>query len=72
LSKRFFNDKQMALTTDLFRKPAQNPMLTRAEALRQSKLFLIDAPGHVDPHSGKVLFAYAHPIFWVAFSLVGG
>ena len=61
-----------ALTTDLFRRQAQNPMLTRAEALRQSKLFLIDAVGHVDPESGKVLFAYAHPIFWAAFSLVGG
>jgi len=61
-----------ALTTDLFRRQAQNPMLTRTEALRQSKLFLIDAAGHVDPESGKVLFAYAHPIFWAAFSLVGG
>jgi CHAT domain-containing protein len=60
-----------ALTTDLFKRQAQNPLLTRAEALRQSKLFLIDAAGHVDPESGKVLFAYAHPIFWAAFSLVG-
>ena len=61
-----------ALTTDLFSRQAQNPMLTRAEALRQSKLFLIDAVGHVDPKSGKVMFSYAHPIFWAAFSLVGG
>jgi CHAT domain-containing protein len=61
-----------ALTTDLFKRQAQNPSLTRAEALRQSKLFLIDAAGHVDPQSGKVLFSYAHPIFWAAFSLVGG
>ncbi len=61
-----------ALTTDLFKRQAQNPLLTRAEALRQSKLFLIDAAGHIDPKSGKVLFTYAHPIFWAAFSLVGG
>jgi CHAT domain-containing protein len=60
-----------ALTTDLFRRQAKNPMLSRAEALQQSKLFLIDAAGHVDPRSGKVLFTYAHPIFWAAFSLVG-
>ena len=60
-----------ALTTNLFKRQAQNPVLTRAEALRQSKLFLIDAAGHVDPESGKMLFSYAHPIFWAAFSLVG-
>ncbi|MGD9241444.1 MAG: CHAT domain-containing protein, partial [Desulfobacterales bacterium] len=37
-----------ALTTNLFKKQAQNPVLTRAEALRQSKLFLIDGVGHID------------------------
>jgi CHAT domain-containing protein len=61
-----------ALTTDLFRRQAQNPLLTRAEALQQSKLFLIDGVGRIDSKSGKVLFSYAHPIFWAAFSLVGG
>ena len=60
------------LTTDLFKGMAQNPLLTRAEALRQSKLSLIDEFGHIDPESGKLLFSYAHPIFWAAFSLVGG
>ena len=60
------------LTTDLFKGMAQNPLLTRAEALRQSKLSLIDGFGHIDPESGKLLFSYAHPIFWAAFSLVGG
>ena len=60
------------LTTDLFKGMAQNPLLTRAEALRQSKLSLIDEVGHIDPESGKLLFSYAHPIFWAAFSLVGG
>ncbi len=61
-----------ALTTDLFKGMAQNPLLTRAEALLQSKLSLIDEAGHIDPESGKLLFSYAHPIFWAAFSLVGG
>jgi CHAT domain-containing protein len=61
-----------ALTTDLFKRQAKNPVLTRAEALRQSKLFLIDEAGHIDPESEKLLFSYAHPIFWAAFSLVGG
>jgi CHAT domain-containing protein len=60
-----------ALTIDLFKRQSQNPLLTRAEALRQAKLFLIDGDGHIDSESGKVLFSFAHPIFWAAFSLVG-
>jgi CHAT domain-containing protein len=59
-----------ALTTDLFRRQAQNPTLTRAEALQQAMLQLIDGPGRTDAH-GKTLFSYAHPIFWAPFSLVG-
>jgi CHAT domain-containing protein len=61
-----------ALTTDLFKRQALNQLLTRAEALRQSKLSLIDEVSHIDPKSGKVLFSYAHPIFWAAFSFIGG
>jgi CHAT domain-containing protein len=60
-----------ALTTDLFKRQAQNPMITKAEALRQSMLSLIDGVGYVDASSGKVAFSYAHPIFWAPFSLVG-
>jgi CHAT domain-containing protein len=33
-------------------------------------LALIDGPGVVDPQ-GRVIFSYAHPIFWAPFSLVG-
>jgi CHAT domain-containing protein len=46
-------------------------MLTKAQALRQSMLSLIDGVGYVDASSGKVAFSYAHPIFWAPFSLVG-
>ena len=60
-----------ALTTDLFERQAANDNLTRAEALRQSMLNLIDDPGYVDPESGKAVFSYAHPIFWAPFSLIG-
>ena len=42
-----------------------------AEALRQSKVGLIDGPGYVDAASGESLFSYAHPIFWAPFTLVG-
>jgi len=59
------------LTTDLFRRQAKDPRLTRAEALRQAELALMDGPGFVDRVSGKTVFSYAHPIFWAPFSLVG-
>jgi CHAT domain-containing protein len=52
------------LTTELFKRQADHPQLTRAEALRQSMLDLMGkkAPGG---------FSYAHPAFWAPFSLVG-
>ena len=60
-----------ALTTDLFKRQSENPNLTRAQALRQAMLGLIDGNGFVDTKSGKIVFSYAHPIFWAPFSLVG-
>ena len=60
-----------ALTTGLFRKQVADAKLSRAEALRQTILDLIDGPGFIEPQSGKVVFSYAHPIFWAPFSLVG-
>ena len=59
------------LTTDLFRRQAEDQSLTRAGALRQSMLALIDGPGSIDPQTGRALFSYAHPLFWAPFSLVG-
>ena len=58
------------LTTDVFRRQATDPKLTRAEALRQSILNLLDQETAKDA-SGKAHFAYAHPMFWAPFSLVG-
>jgi CHAT domain-containing protein len=52
------------LTTELFRRQAENPALTRAEALRQSMLDLMTK-------SGPGGLSYAHPAFWAPFSLVG-
>ena len=57
------------LTTDLFRRQAGNPALTRAEALRRAMDGLIDGPGLVE--AGKTVFSYAHPLFWAPFSLIG-
>ena len=60
-----------ALTTELFRRQAENFTLSRAEALRQTMVRLIDGEGYMEPKSGKVVFSYAHPLFWAAFTLVG-
>ncbi len=60
-----------ALTTDLFRRQAEDAGLTRAEALRQAMMALIDEGGYVDSKSGKMVFSYAHPLFWAPFTIVG-
>jgi CHAT domain-containing protein len=60
-----------ALTTDLFRRQQGTPGLSRAEALRQTMIGLIDRGEYVDPETGKPVFSYAHPIFWAPFTLVG-
>ena len=60
-----------ALTTDLFRRQAENPQLARGEAMRQAELALIDGPGVADPATNKPLYSYAHPIFWAPFTVVG-
>jgi len=58
------------LTTDLFRRQAEDPGLGRAKAMQQAMLALIDGPGPLDG-AGKEQFSYAHPTFWAPFSLVG-
>jgi CHAT domain-containing protein len=59
------------LTTTTFKRQAADRNLTRAEALRQSMLELLDGPGYIDPGNKRVAYAYAHPIFWAPFALVG-
>ena len=59
-----------ALTTDIFKRQATDASHSRADALRQSMLGLIDKGGLIDA-KGKMVFSYAHPIFWAPFSLVG-
>ena len=60
-----------ALTTNLFRLQADNSSLSRADALQQAMLNLIDGPGYVDTESKTAYFSYAHPIFWAPFTIVG-
>ena len=58
------------LTTDLFRRQAEDPTLSRAKAMQAAMLALMDGPGPKDG-AGKEQFIYAHPTFWAPFSLVG-
>jgi CHAT domain-containing protein len=58
------------LITDLFRRQSADPQLARAEALRLAMMSMIDGPGFVDS-SGTTLFAYAHPLFWAPYSVIG-
>ncbi len=58
------------LVTDLFKRQADDPKLTRGEALRQAMMALADGPGYVSA-GGKTEFAYAHPLFWAPYSIIG-
>ena len=57
------------LVTDVFRRQAEDATLSRAEALRQAMVALMDGPGYVE--NGKTLYTYAHPMFWAPYSLIG-
>jgi CHAT domain-containing protein len=59
------------LTSQLFEYQKEDKTLSRASALRQSILALIDGPGMKDPVSGKIAASYAHPFFWAPFIIVG-
>jgi CHAT domain-containing protein len=58
------------LVSDLFRRQATDPKLTRGEALRQSMMALLDGSGFSDD-KGKSLFSYGHPLFWAPYTIVG-
>lgn len=58
------------LTTETFRRQAQDAKLPRAEALRQAMLHVMQNETGKG-RDGRELFSYAHPMFWAPFSLVG-
>ena len=58
------------LVTDLFKRQADDPKLTRGEALRQAMMALVDGPGFAGS-DGKTEFTYAHPLFWAPYSIIG-
>ncbi|MBW2208765.1 MAG: CHAT domain-containing protein [Deltaproteobacteria bacterium] len=59
------------LTTELFRLQEADRTLSRAVALQKSMIKLLDERVCRDSKTGKMTYAYAHPIFWAPFSLVG-
>ncbi len=65
-------DSQSAreITSELFRRQTANPQLSRSEALRESMVALLDGKGFTDK-KGTMLFAYAHPLFWAPYSIIG-
>jgi CHAT domain-containing protein len=58
------------LVSDLFKRQAQDPKLSRGEALRQAMMALADGPGYLGT-DGKTEFTYAHPLFWAPYSIIG-
>jgi CHAT domain-containing protein len=58
------------LVTDLFRRQASDGKLSRGQALRQAMNELLDKGGFTDER-GKPLFAYAHPLFWAPYTIIG-
>jgi CHAT domain-containing protein len=59
------------LMTDLFRRYAAGAPTAKADSLRQAMVAMLDGPGFIDPATGKPVYAYAHPLFWAPFVLVG-
>jgi CHAT domain-containing protein len=58
------------LVTDLFKRQAVDVKLARGEALRQAMMAMVDGPGYADA-AGKTEFAYAHPLFWAPYTIIG-
>jgi CHAT domain-containing protein len=58
------------LTTRMFELQVKESRLARAELLRRSMLDLIERGEALRP-DGKPDYAYAHPLFWAPFSVVG-
>jgi CHAT domain-containing protein len=65
-------DSQSAreITSELFRRQKISPNLSRSEALREATMALLDGKGFTDK-TGATLFAYAHPLFWAPYSIIG-
>ncbi|MGD9330986.1 MAG: CHAT domain-containing protein [Desulfobacterales bacterium] len=59
------------LTVGIFDILGQNKDISRAEALRQSMMQLMNGPGFQSETTRETLAAMAHPLFWGPFVLIG-
>lgn len=57
------------LVVEIFSRYAKNT--SRAQAVREASQALIDSPGYLDPQTKKLLYSYAHPMFWAPYTLIG-
>lgn len=57
------------LVTSVFKRQADSAGMSRGEALRQAMMALVDGPGYL--LNGKAEFAYAHPLFWAPYTIIG-
>jgi CHAT domain-containing protein/tetratricopeptide (TPR) repeat protein len=58
------------LTTELFLRQAEQPALSRAQALRSAMLSVMQQKA-LNERTGKPDYSYAHPLFWAPYALVG-
>lgn len=63
------SDATRLLTTGMF-EALRDGATTRADALREAMMALVDSGGYRD-ETGSLRFSYAHPIFWAPFVVVG-
>ena len=59
-----------SLMTYLFKTYSAQSSGDRAQALRSALVYMIDEEGFRDDQ-GRMVFSYAHPLFWAPFTLVG-
>jgi CHAT domain-containing protein len=58
------------IVSGAFRRQAELSQLSRAEALRQSMMAVMESSERKDA-AGETLYTHAHPLFWAPYSLMG-
>ena len=58
------------LVTGVFRRQAENSKLSRAEALRQSMVAIMES-SEVKNKEGQTVYTHAHPLFWAPYTIIG-
>jgi CHAT domain-containing protein len=58
------------LVTGVFHRQAADPKLSRAEALRQSMVALMEN-SEVKNEAGETVYTHAHPLFWAPYTIMG-